>query len=67
MGKFQKLPVGGFKWLKNTSRFNKDFIRNYNEDSDVIYFLAVDVQYPEKLHEHHHDLPFLPKRMKIKK
>ena len=67
MGKFQKLLLGGFKWLENTSWFNKDFIRNYNEDSDVIYFLAVDVQYPEKLHEHHHDLPFLPKRMKIKK
>ena len=31
------------------------------------YFLEVDVQYPEKLHERHNDLPFLPERMKIEK
>ena len=31
------------------------------------YFLEVDVQYPQKLHKHHNDLPFLPKRMKIEK
>ena len=29
--------------------------------------LEVDVQYLEKLHELHNDLPFLPERMKIKK
>ena len=31
------------------------------------YFLEVDVQYPEKVHELDHDLPFLPKRIKIAK
>ena len=31
------------------------------------YFLAVDVQYPEKLHGDHNYLPFLPERMKIEK
>ena len=29
--------------------------------------LEVDVQYLEKLHELHNNLPFLPERMKIKK
>ena len=29
--------------------------------------LEVDVQYLEKLHKLHNDLPFLPERMKIKK
>ena len=29
--------------------------------------LEVGMQYLEKLHEHHNDLPFLPKRMKIEK
>ena len=29
--------------------------------------LKVDVQYPEKLHDLHNDLPFLPERMKIEK
>ena len=31
------------------------------------YFLEVDVQYPEKLHELPHDLPFSPEIMKIRK
>ena len=25
----QKLPVNGFVWIKNTSQFNEDFIKNY--------------------------------------
>ena len=53
----QKLPVNNFEWIEDTSRFNEDVIKNYN-------FLKVDVQYPEKLHELHNDLPFLSERMK---
>ena len=63
----QKLPVNNFEWIKDTSQFNEDFIKNYNEESDEGYFFEVDVQYPEKLHELHNDLPFLHERMKIKK
>ena len=33
--------------------------------SDERYILEVDVQYLEKLHEFHNDLPFFPERMKI--
>ena len=43
------------------------FIKNYNEESNEGYFLEVDVQYPEKLHELHKDLPFLSERMKLEK
>ena len=39
----QKLPVGGFEWVKNTSLFNKDLEKNYNYDTDEGYFLEVDV------------------------
>ena len=39
----QKLPVNNFKWIEDTSQFNEDFIKNYNEESDVGYFLEVDV------------------------
>ena len=54
-------------WIKDTSQFNEDFIKNYNQESDKGYFLEVDVQYTEKLHELHNDLPFLPERMKTEK
>ena len=40
---------------------------NYNKDSDVEYFLEVDIQYPESLEKLHNDLPFLPKRMKLER
>ena len=63
----QKLPVSEFEWTEETSQFNEDFIKNYNEKSDEGYFLKVDVQYPKKLHELHNDLPFLLEGKKIKK
>ena len=63
----QKLPVNNFKWKEETSQLNKNFIKNYNEENDEGYFLEVNVQYLEKLHELHDDLPFLPERKKIKK
>ena len=63
----QKLIVNNFEWIEDTSQFNEDFIKNYNEESDNGYFLEVDVQYLEKLHELYNDLPFLPERMKIEK
>ena len=63
----QKPPVNDFEWIKDTSQFNKDFIKTYNEERDKGYFLKVDVQYLEKLYELHNDLPFLPERMKIEK
>ena len=35
----QKLPVNSFKWVKNTSKIDEEFIKNYDEDSDKGYFL----------------------------
>ena len=35
----QKLPVNNSEWIKDTSQFNEDFIKNYNEESDEVYFL----------------------------
>ena len=62
----QKLPVSHYEWIKDISQFNEDFIKNYNEDSDDGYFLEVDIQYFENLHDLHNNLPFLPKRKKLK-
>ena len=63
----QKLSVNKFEWIEDTSQFNKDFIKNCNEERDEGYFLEVDVQYLKKLHEVHNDLPFLPELMEIEK
>ena len=61
----QNLPINRFVWTEDTSQFNEDFIKNYNEESDEKIFLKVSVQYAEKLHELHNDLPFLSERIKI--
>ena len=68
----QKLPVNGFKWVQNLSecnsiRFNEDFIKKYDENSYIRYFLQVDIDYPEELFNLHRDLPFLPERKKVNK
>ena len=63
----QTLPVNEFKWFKNISEFNEDFIERYNDESDEGQFLEVVVQYPEKLHHFQNDLPFLSEGMSIEK
>ena len=60
----QKLPVNNFEWIEDTSSFNEDFMKSYNEESDEGYFIKIHIQYPEKLLQLH-DLPFLPERMKL--
>ena len=39
----QKLPVNGFKWEKNVSKFDEHIIKNYDENSKKGYILEVDV------------------------
>ena len=41
----QKLSVNNFEWTEETSQFNEEFIKNYNDESDEGYFLEVDSQY----------------------
>ena len=41
----QKLPVNGLEWVEEKwlSKFNEDFIKKYDENSNITYFLEVDV------------------------
>ena len=61
----QKSPVKGFKWVKNLPKFNEDFIKIYNENSNKGYVLKVDVEFPKSLFLLHKDLPFLDEKKKI--
>ena len=65
----QKLPVNDFKWVKQEelSKFNEDFIKNYDENGNTGYFLEVDIDYPKELFDLHKDLPFLPEIKKVNK
>ena len=60
----QKLPVEIEK--KDISKFNENFMKNYNEDSNKGYILEIDVEYPRSLHNLHDDLPFLPEKIRLR-
>lgn len=54
----QPMPLKNFSWyIENLNEFDVTIIPN---DSDIGYFLEVDVEYPTSLHNEHNDLPFLP-------
>ena len=55
-------PYGRFKWLKNIDKFD---IMSINDKSPIGYFLEVDLEYPEELHELHNDLPLAPEKIAV--
>ena len=63
----QKLPINGFKCKKSVSKFDEDFIKNYNENSNKGYILEIDIKYPKDFLNLHGGLPFLADRKKIQK
>ena len=44
----QTPPVNNFDWTKHTFQFNEDFIKDYNEERDKVYFLKVYFEYLEE-------------------
>ena len=60
----KKLPINGYKWAKNLNQYTEEFIKNYDEDSDLGYLFKVDAEYPKHLQSAHEDLPFLAEKEK---
>ena len=56
------LPYGGFKWLKNVDGFD---VNSVSEKSPIGYFLEVDLEYPDELHELHNDYPLAPEKLAV--
>ena len=52
---------------KNVSKFDEEFITNYDEDTNKGYIFKVDVKYPKDFHDLHSDLQFLTEKNKINK
>ena len=59
------LPYGGFKWVKvNNEVVNR--ILNKSDNSLHGYFLEVDLEYLENVHDFHKDYSMAPEKIKIK-
>ncbi|XP_025191577.1 LOW QUALITY PROTEIN: uncharacterized protein LOC112591859 [Melanaphis sacchari] len=50
------MPFGDFKWVEPTLNGLNDL----DDTSPIGRIYEVDVIYPQELHDHHNDLPFLP-------
>ena len=55
-------PYGRFKWLKNIDKFD---IMLINDKSPIEYFLEVDLEYSDELHELHNDFPLAPEKLAV--
>ena len=64
-----KSPVKDFKWIKKEelSKFNEGFIKNYDKNGNIEYFLEVYINYLKELFNLHKDLSFLPESKKLNK
>ena len=56
------LPYREFKWLKNVDKFN---INSIDEKSSTGYFLEVNLEYLDELHELHNDYPLAPEKFSV--
>ena len=56
------LPYEKFGWVKNVDELD---LTSINKKSDVGYFLEVDLEYPNELHELHNDYPLAPEKLAV--
>ena len=56
------LPYKEFEWLENVDELD---VMSINEKREIGYFLEVDLEYPEELHELHNDYPLAPEKLVV--
>ena len=56
------LPYKECEWLENVDELD---VMSINEKSEIGYFLEVDLEYPDELHELHNDYPLAPEKLVI--
>ena len=58
----QYLPYGGFKWVKDNNEI-VNRILNKSDNSFHGYFLEVDLDHSENLHDSHKEYPMAPEKI----
>ena len=58
----QHLPYEGLEWLKNVDEFD---VMSISEKSPIGYFLDVDLEHPDELHELHNDYLLAPEKIAV--
>ena len=56
------LPYGRFKWLKIVDGFN---VNSISVKIPIGYFLEVNLEYRDELHELHNDYPLAPEKLAV--
>ena len=56
------LPDKGFEWVKNVDNFD---MMSISGKSPIGYFLEVNLEYLDKLHELHNDYPLAPEKLSV--
>ena len=51
-----------YEWVKNVDELD---VMSINKKNNVAYFLEVDLEYPNELHELHNDYPLAPKKLAV--
>ena len=58
------LPYGEFNWLSERE-INKLDLDSISENSSIGYFVEVDLEYPNELHDLHNGYPLAPEKLEI--
>ena len=56
------LPYKECEWSENVDELD---VMSINEKSEIGYFLEVDLEYPDELHELHNDYPLAPEKLVV--